>query len=227
MREDERGHELRTLQLGFIGKIIASFTHELKNHLAIVKESAGLQQDMITFAEKKPKIDPDELMKFLKSIDDELERTLSVITFLNRYAHRMDNEESNFSVNDVLEELIALTDRLARQKRISLSNEFDPELPAIFNNPSRLQLVIFCLIENMLKSLEQRSTLLFRTGLSGDGVVISLIPKAQGAGTIDETKWPWPAGSLEELVRGISGTISREGQSGEITIRLPLSKAPV
>ncbi len=32
--------------LAFVGKIIADFTHEINNHLALIKESAGLISDI-------------------------------------------------------------------------------------------------------------------------------------------------------------------------------------
>ena len=45
--ENKGERDLRLLQLRFIGKILAGFTHESKNYIAIVKESAGLIGDMI------------------------------------------------------------------------------------------------------------------------------------------------------------------------------------
>ncbi|MCK7472361.1 MAG: hypothetical protein MZU95_17585 [Desulfomicrobium escambiense] len=60
------------------------------------------------------------MLKFLTSIDDEILKTLRLTTFLNRYAHRNDAERSVFSVNEAVEELVALTARLGRLKRITL-----------------------------------------------------------------------------------------------------------
>jgi C4-dicarboxylate-specific signal transduction histidine kinase len=219
--EDERGYELRISQLAFVGKILASFTHELKNHLAIIKESAGLQQDLITFGGRKPKIDSGEMLKFLKSVDDEIQKTLALITFLNRYAHRMDSETSTFSVNAVLDELIALTDRLARRERITFVREFDPADYDVCSNPSRLQLILFCIIERLLKTLDQKSTVVFRTGHSEGGVVISIIPQGQTGPLGEEDTLLCTDTFIDETMRDLSGTITRGGQGGEVTITLP------
>ena len=69
--------DLRYLQLCFIGKIIAGFTHEIKNHLAIIKESAGLIGDLIKFG-KKGKDESAQYLEIIGSVEDQMERTVEV-----------------------------------------------------------------------------------------------------------------------------------------------------
>ncbi|MGE5237622.1 MAG: hypothetical protein ACM3ON_02330 [Chloroflexota bacterium] len=224
--ERDRDESLRAVQLAFVGRVVASFTHELKNHLAIVKESAGLQQDLITFGGAKAKVDPKELLKFLKSVDEEVQRTLTFVSFLNRYAHRMDAEMSVFSVNEVLDELIALTERLARQRRITVQKDFDETLPALCSNPSRLQLVVFGLFEKMYKTLEQRSQIVMKTRLAQEGMTVSLIPQGAAVEPESDTAWLCTEEFAAAVVTDLGGTITKEETAGAVTISLPLSGGP-
>ncbi len=213
-------HELRIAQLNFIGRILASYTHELKNHLAVIKESAGLQSDIITFGGKKVKLDPAALLDFLKSIDDEVRMTLRLTTFLNRYAHRNDTERSSFSVNEVVEELVALTVRFGRLKRISLRAEYDEDVPMTYSDPGKLELLLFCIIDEEMKTLGSRSVVTVRTALSGNAIKISVLSNGERAGDPAE-------GGLcsDELIKvlltDLDGTISRRPEDGETILSLP------
>src|SRR5208283_4617766 len=166
--------DMKELQFRFIGSIIAGFTHELKNHLAIIKESGGLQQDLLSMS-RKPDIA--ELNRFLLSIDSQVGRSLQLIAFLNRFAHRMDCECSSFSVNDASEELVALMARVAYQKRIEFTKDFEQDILPIHNNPSMLQLLIFLIIEEMMDCFEKGGSITVRTSSAKDTIRIAIIPK--------------------------------------------------
>ena len=49
--EPQNGERFRELQLAYLGKLMAGLSHELKNHLAIIKESNGLIEDLLSLEE--------------------------------------------------------------------------------------------------------------------------------------------------------------------------------
>jgi len=62
--------DIQSLQLSFIAKILSTYTHEMKNHLAIIKESSGLMQDMFEFGKlPKKKRDAQPFLATLEAID--------------------------------------------------------------------------------------------------------------------------------------------------------------
>ena len=128
----------------FVGIILASFTHELRNHLAVVKESSGLQQDMIAL-EGSVK-DLSGLVQTLQTVDEQVDNALQLTSFLNRFAHRMDNEEAYFSVAEVLDELMVLVSRLARQRLVALDTDFSEVVPPVVGDPANLQMLVFFLL---------------------------------------------------------------------------------
>ena len=108
--------ELRFLQLRFIGKIMAGFTHEIKNYLAIIKESAGLIGDMVKKG-KMSKNDIPEYLDIVHSIEDQIEKATEQFTYLNRFSHRMDSRLSTFNLNECLGELIALVQPVCKAEK--------------------------------------------------------------------------------------------------------------
>jgi|SRR5208337_3674859 len=208
--------DMKELQFRFIGSIIAGFTHELKNHLAIIKESGGLQQDLLSMS-KKP--DRDEIQKFLRSVDSQIEKSLQLITFLNRFAHRMDSQFSSFGVNEAIEELVALLARVAYQKRVEFAKDFEQGIPPMHSNPSMLQLLAFFIIEDLMNSFERGGSITVRTSTANDTIRIAIIPK----GNMKELSGEGEYHKVEEINKvcgELSGTLDRQGANGETVIVL-------
>ena len=181
--ETEHADNLKACQMSFIGIIIANFTHELKNHLAIIKESSGLQQDIIAM-DKKVK-DLSTLAQFLRSVDGQVDKSLRLINFLNRFAHRMDTETASFHLNESLDELIELIQRFANQRVITLERDFDRGLQPIHTNPATLQMVVFFLVDEKLANLERKSAITIKTMQTPKGVAVAIVPNGQKAATGD------------------------------------------
>lgn len=159
-------------RFAFIGKVLATFTHELKNHLAIIKEYNGLIYDLIELG-KSPEKDPEQYLSTVKSISAQIDRTLSLISYLNRFSHRMDHAFSTFNVNDALEELFILIHRLTNQKKIMIQSDFQRDLPQVCNDPFRLQLAVFGVIEGFMGRTGQEAGITAKTSFRDDVVSIS------------------------------------------------------
>ncbi|MBF0520244.1 MAG: hypothetical protein HQK92_11025, partial [Nitrospirae bacterium] len=50
MENKDLEHEVTNERLRFIAKILSLYTHEIKNHMAIINESVGLMGDIIEFS---------------------------------------------------------------------------------------------------------------------------------------------------------------------------------
>ena len=175
------GHEeeeaIKIAHLKFIGKVLSVFTHELNNHLAIIKESAGLIEDTLRLQKSSGKYDIEESLKIIRSIENQIGKTAWICKKLNGFGHRMDRALSTFNVNESLEELLVLLNRVANQKKVSFEKDFQEDIPPVCSDPAGLQLIVFCSIDRLLKSLDKDSSLIFKTKYSGDSIRISIIPK--------------------------------------------------
>jgi hypothetical protein len=217
--ENKNERDLRLLQLRFIGKILAGFTHESKNYIAIVKESAGLIGDMIQL-EKKAGDETDVYLEIIHSIEEQIEKANDLFRHLNRFAHRMDTELCTFNVNETLEELIALLTRFAHQKKISLEKDFQQDIPSINNNPSLLQLLVFHFLEEQFTRLDKNSSLVLKTSFSNSSVTVQIIIKGNYLEAESEKK-PGADKIYVYLIDQLGGTIIEKNDL--ICISLPAS----
>jgi hypothetical protein len=217
--ENKGERDLRLLQLRFIGKILAGFTHESKNYIAIVKESAGLIGDMIQLG-KNSGDDQQSYLEIIHSIEEQIEKATNLFRYLNRFSHRMDTELCTFNMNETLEELIALITRFANQKKISLEKNFQQDIPSITNNPSLLQLLVFHFLEEQLTGLAKDSSLMLKTSLSNGSVIVKIIAK----GNYQESESAKGLTNNEihvYIIDQLRGTIAKENDL--ISISLPVS----
>lgn len=213
---------LLALHLSFIGKTLSVFTHEVKNHLAILKESVGLIGDLAGMGKISSKEEISESLKIIQSIENQIGKTSWFCTHLNRFGHRMDRPLSTFDVNEAIEELTELLSRLANQKRISLRKSFDTDMPSIYSNPAQLQLLVFCLIEKNLQRIDQGGTIILKTTHAGNSITINIIPEGNFI-EFKEEEVICNGDICEHIIRRLGGDISSAAGDGKVSISLPLS----
>lgn len=217
--ENNNERDLRLLQLRFIGKILAGFTHESKNYIAIVKESAGLIGDMIQLG-KKSGDESQAYLGIIHSIEEQIEKATDLFRHLNRFSHRMDTELCTFNVNETLEELIALLTRFAHQKKISFEKDFQQDIPSINNNPSLLQLLLFHFLEEQFTRLDKDSSIMLKTSVSNASVIIKIITKGIYLEAEAEVK-PGTDKVNVYIINQLGGSVIEENDL--ISVSLPVS----
>jgi len=210
-------NELRILHMRFIGKIIAGFTHEIKNYIAIINESTGLIGDMMKLG-KSVENDLPAYLDIIHSIEDHIEKTNDHFRYLNRFAHRMDSSLSSFHINESLDELIALLKRFANQKKISFKQDYDNDMPPVYSNPSLFQLIIFTFMEKNIIELEQESTITLQTAVADKSIRVTIIPNGK---RIEGSSASTPTELLHIIIKDLGGNISQDKEK-ETIIMLPL-----
>lgn len=152
---DIPNQEIIDSSLAFFGKVTASVSHELNNVIAIVDQTGGLLQDLVIGEERGIPLSVERLSQAVTSIRKQTARGLSIIQRLNRFAHSSDFPLTDFDMNEVVDNLVALTRRLADLKRIQLEFKPYPMALNIRSNPFLMQQVIFSVIGIMLASGEK------------------------------------------------------------------------
>jgi nitrogen-specific signal transduction histidine kinase len=215
--------ELITSQLSFIGKVLSIFSHEINNHLAILKESVGLIGDLIELGKTSSRKDLKEILKITQSIKNQIEQTTYFCDKLNGFGHGMEEPLSAFNIHKSIEELIVLLRRFINQKMICIEKDFTANMPLIYSNPLKIQFLIFCLVEKYLKRLDKNSKIIIKTGYSNDSIEITIIPKGNLIETDEEVICKDEI--YKHMMKQLGGSISQK-TADETTIMLPVSLFP-
>jgi signal transduction histidine kinase len=107
--------------LAFFGKVNASISHELKNVMAIISETAGLLGDLSEMARGGTPLDPDMLTSSTESIIEEIQRGFTIIRQMNRFSHSVDTPVESVDLMEILDLVIHLSAYLSFSGKTELS----------------------------------------------------------------------------------------------------------
>ncbi len=210
-------------EAAFIARMTASTTHELRNVLAVVKESAGLVEDLVLASQQQKSVNPEKLLHAARRIDAQVGRGAALLTGLNRLAHGLDHAEEALDLGQQAEQVAFLCQRFARQRRQRIEAEAEGDARSVRVNALRLQMALVSAIDCCLEQLPDDSVVTMRVVGSGDR------PSVVVTGTAAAQALPAPAGApswprLVELVRGLDASI--EAADEPYGFRIVFSRAP-
>lgn len=104
----------------FFGETVASVSHEIKNCLAIMNESAGLLQDLVMLNQKGKPLDPVRIDRIAQQISGQIQRADTIVKNLNSFAHSADLPEKNIDLSEILSLTVALAKRSATNRGVSI-----------------------------------------------------------------------------------------------------------
>jgi signal transduction histidine kinase len=137
--------------LAFFGRVNASISHELKNVMAIISETAGLLDDLSDMVSTGSHIPTETLKSCTASIMEEIQRGFSVIRQMNRFAHSVDTPSENVNLMDVLNLVIGLCGYLSFSGKTDL-RPCEDITPVALTCPFLLQAIVYHALIHTFKS---------------------------------------------------------------------------
>ncbi|MGD8867091.1 MAG: hypothetical protein PVI01_05665 [Gemmatimonadales bacterium] len=167
-------------EAAFIGQITAGATHELRNVLAIVNESAGLIADIVSSPELRGLPKSEKLMRAVGRIETQVKRGSDLLTGLNRFAHSLDHAEDEVDLDELVQQIGFLCQRMARKGRHQVRAEPGQGGLTVVVNLLRLQMGIYAAVECCLEQLPEGGTLNVQPVRQGDRVAVEFKGEAAG-----------------------------------------------
>jgi signal transduction histidine kinase len=217
---------LRNRQLEMVGRLLAGFSHELKNHLAIIKESNGLISDLLSMGRVEDPALKARLEKITETINKRTLMVAEMAKHLSGFAHRNDVPVGPFQLHDILNEELALLARSANLKSIGLSISFSDTLPAVCNNPSLVQFVFASLFLHVLPTLKAGGKIIVSSGQQNRGISFGLQAEGKAADTVPALDAVDHDQALQEALKVIGATLliqSTDERINSIVCNLPFS----
>lgn len=139
-------------EVAYLGRMTAGLTHEMKNVLATIKETAGLISDLLPFYSTQPVVLREKFEHTLvPRILEQVRRGVEISTRLNRLAHTMDHSPTEIEVDDLLDEVLFLMSRFARLKQVALTLSPKTGNWSVLTHPLRLELVLAAAVDYCLE----------------------------------------------------------------------------
>lgn len=149
-------NSIRQEQVESFGRLMAGFSHDMKNHLGIIRESNGLMGDLLEMnGVDENELSVERLKKLISSVEARVIIAANMLHHLSRFSHRPDTPSASFQVNDIITEEYTFLERFSRLQQINVTLELGEGLNSIYNDPALLQHVFYRIY---ILSLEQLSS---------------------------------------------------------------------
>lgn len=131
------------LQVDFLGEITASVAHDLQNTFAVIRETSGLIEDLISMTLTGEKhLEKDIYSSGISSIVEQVDRGVSTTSKLNSFAHTVGEVKTSNPV-EIIKNLLCLIDRILKRKGLRVEFESDERIFSIPVPPVLFQLVLY------------------------------------------------------------------------------------
>ncbi|UCD78074.1 MAG: GHKL domain-containing protein [Desulfobacterales bacterium] len=143
-------------KLASVGELAAGVAHEINNPVAIMVEEAGWIGDLLEEEEFRQSENLAELTRAINQIQTQGKRCKEITHKLLSFARKTDSTIQDVDVNELLEDVVALTAQRAKYSMVQIKSNFDKSLPALKVSPSEIQQVFFNLINNALDAMDSK-----------------------------------------------------------------------
>lgn len=158
-------NSIRQEQIESFGRLMAGFSHDMKNHLGIIRESNGLMDDIIAMGGcGEDEMSVERLRKSISAIERRVAIAANMFHHLSGFSHRPDTPHSSFQINDLVTEECIFLERFSKLRQINFILKTGEGLSAIYNDPALLQHVVYRVYILSLDQLDSGDTLTIITG---------------------------------------------------------------
>ena len=172
---------VETGKLASVGELAAGIAHEINNPVAIMVEEAGWIEDLLEEEEFKDGENLSEFQRALQQIRTQGKRCKEITHKLLSFARKTDSRIQDVQLNDLVEELIALSAQRAKFANVDINVNLQENLPILHVSQTELQQVLLNLINNALDAMEKTGGALnVSSGLAGDYIVVEVADNGPG-----------------------------------------------
>lgn len=202
----------------FFGRVAASMSHELSNVISTIHQVCGLLEDLVAASESGQPVSIERLKGIHGRLSRQTSRGIEIIQNLNRFAHSVDERSVQFEVNSVIENLISVARRFADLKDVHLQVSYSPDQILVFNDPFRLQQLVFLALDRALEVANRDDVMRITVQREASGPVVKIVAPRPAA-LREKTSQP---DFLQALAEKLRSTISfrQEGSSESILLKI-------
>jgi C4-dicarboxylate-specific signal transduction histidine kinase len=205
----------------FTGRIISLFVHEINNHLATLRESSGLGDDLMHTRTLSDKEKLKEIETLIHTIENRIGNASSLVRVFGNFGSHLADPDDSLDINLAIEGLHPFFSKIARQNNLSIQSAYGRNLPAVRGSFSFLQCLLFAIFENLCASLVPQTAVRISTEKTASSIIVSLAPDRAPAALCG--KEPWPEKIIEAIAAAAAANIDQSRQGGAVSVRIDIS----
>ncbi len=168
-------------KLASVGELAAGIAHEINNPIAIMVEEAGWIGDLLDEEDFRESENVAEFRRALSQIRTQGERCKEITHKLLSFARRTDPRVREVQFNDLIEEVLGVSEQRSRFSNVKVVTNLDPNLPPVAASPSEMQQVLLNLINNAIDAIGTGGgTIEITSRTDGDYVVVDVADNGHG-----------------------------------------------
>ena len=220
---DVDGAPENALFIRFIGRLLGLLSHELNNHLAILRESIGLADDILSARKMPEKKRLDDVTALVRSLDEKLNRPIAIVRHVGDLSLQIEQDATDHEADLMVDRLLSLIQRMAIQRKIIIRKSLAGHSLRLSVDPLLMQFLLFALLDNLYSALDSGGRVTIDTARKGKDYSIH-ITSEQTPRTMPENE-PWPQKALFDTVRRTGGTLHYGEGGGTITLTFPVTES--
>jgi signal transduction histidine kinase len=169
-----------------LGKLVASSVHEINNPIQGLLTFSHLMLNTLEEGEPSPK-DLENFKEHLRLMSRELERCGDIVTGLLSFSRQTERAFSNVDLNEILEQVIALTHHKMEVQDVELSTKISPRPLVLNGDINQLQQCFLNLIFNSIEAMPEGGKLSILSKPDKDGKNAMVEIRDTGCGIPEES----------------------------------------
>ncbi len=212
-------------KLASLGELAAGIAHEINNPVAIMVEEAGWIEDLLEEEAFEKSENLDEFRRALKQINTQGIRCRDITQKLLSFARKADSSKAVVCINDLIDDVVALSSQQARYSNVMITTGYSDDLPLVNLPQTEIQQVMLNLINNAMDAMEKTGGLIhIDTSINEDAIIIQVADNGPGIPEISLSRIFDPFFTTKPVGKGTGlglsicyGIISRMG--GKISVK--------
>jgi len=156
------------LFIRFIGRLLGLLSHELNNHLAILRESIGLADDILSARKMPEKKRLDDVTALVRSLDEKLNRPIAIVRHVGDLSLQIEQDAADHEADLMVDRLLSLIQRMATQRKIIIRKSFAGHSLRLSVDPLLMQLGIISHKGAMVIVLPDTCEIMIKSTRGGD-----------------------------------------------------------
>jgi two-component system sensor kinase FixL len=157
-------------RLTAMGQMTAALAHELNQPLTAIMNYVNAARRTVASVDD-PKAS--RAMDFIDKAATQTGRAGQIIRQLREFVEKRESAREEQSLNQIIEEAIALGLVGTAHRNVKVVTELDPALPPVYIDKIQIQQVVINLIRNSIEAMQEmaRREIVVRTSPAGDGAI--------------------------------------------------------